>query len=478
MSLLLASLRFPRFTLAVWTVAAVVLGAGLLRLTVTTDLRVYFSQDNPQLAALVELEDKYRRNDSIFFLINADRTVYEAACLSLVHELTEAGWLLPHAFRSSSMTNYQYSRSNDDALVTRAIFGDAESTGTERVREIVAAEPPLRNALVAEDESVTGVVVLLALPETRSNAVDEAVSAARALIADVDASGCGRIMLAGSATNSVSLGEAVRNDISSLVVLSYIAITLGLLLLLRSIWATALIMIVISLTVIMTMGLFGWLGYLLSPTAGFVPSIVLTIAVADCVHIMSNYLIELEHGRSRDAAIRESLRINLAPVLLTSVTTAIGVLSLNLSDSPPYRDLGNMVASGVAIAFILSLTLLPAAIKLVPAPRKTNLFFSGQAAGKLADWIIHRHKLLIVSGGILLAVVASFVPRNVLTENWHEYFTEHFEIYHTVDIIDRKLGGIHRIYYDLETGVADGIYDPTYAQQLEAFSEWLLLQPG
>jgi predicted RND superfamily exporter protein len=58
--------------------------------------------------------------------------------------------------------------------------------------------------------------------------------------------------------------------------------------------------------------------------------------------------------------MQESLRINFQPILLTSVTTAIGFMSLNFSDAPPFRDLGNIVALGVMLAFVLSVTLLPA----------------------------------------------------------------------------------------------------------------------
>lgn len=474
-------LRHPRATLVTTVLVAILLASGIQKLTVTTDLRVYFSPDNPQLAALVELEEKYRRNDSIFFLVHAAESIYDPGCLKLIYQLTEAGWQLPFAYRSTSLSNYQYSRSNGDTLVAQMLIEDPESIDSNRassIRNIVADEPALRNSLVATDESVAGVVIVLELPETRSDAVDETVTAARQLIRNTDATACGKIMLAGSATNSVALGEAVRSDISTLVVLSYIVITVGLLLLLRSVWATALIMLVISLVVMTTMGIFGWLGYLLSPTAGFVPSIVLTIAVADCVHIVSNYLMELGQGRNKLDAIRESLRINLSPVFITSLTTAIGVLSLNLSDSPPYRDLGNMVACGVAVAFFMSLTALPAALLLTPEPKSAWLFSSGRPARALADWIIRRHKPLLIGGTAILLFVASFVGRNVLTENWHEYFTKHYEIRNAVDLIDERLGGIHRIYYDMETGRADGIYDPAYVAQLQSFSDWLLKQPG
>ncbi|MBT8145197.1 MAG: MMPL family transporter, partial [Gammaproteobacteria bacterium] len=324
---------------------------------------------------------------------------------------------------------------------------------------------------------ISGVAVLLALPDNDDKAIDRTVAAARELVATIDAGDCGRIVLAGSATNSVTLGEAIRADLQSLVVLSYLAIALTLLLLLRSLSATLLIMFVISLSVAATMGVFGWLGFVLSPTAGFVPSVVLTIAVADCVHVVSNYLIELGRGRTRDAAIAESLRINLGPVTITSLTTAIGMLSLNLSDSPPYRDLGNMVAVGVGVAFILSLTLLPAVLRLLP-PLRPPAYTLQLPIDAFADWLIRRQKALLYGGGALVLILASFLFRNELTEHWHDYFTEHFEIRSAIEVIDRNLGGIHRLYYDLESGVADGVTEPAYLQQLQEFSQWFESQPG
>ena len=452
----------------------------MLRLTVTTDLRVYFSDVNPQLAALEELEAKYGGNETLYFLVVADDSIYTRDCLRLVYDLTEAGWQLPYAFRSSSLANYRYTRSTGDTLLTSAIVEDPAAltdVSIAAIRALVADEPALADGMISDDGAVTGVAVRLAYPQGNRQAVNDAVAAGRALAASLDVSGCGRIVVAGSATNSVTLGEAVRSDIQSLVIISYLTIAAGLLLLLRSVAATVLIMIVISLSVAATMGIFGWLGYVLSPTAGFVPSVVLTIAVADCVHVVSNYLIELGHGRRRNEAIAESLRINLGPVAITSVTTAIGMLSLNFSDSPPYRDLGNMVAVGVGVAFVLSLTLLPAMMALTPALSPPR-FARQLPVTRFADWLIAHYRRILAVGIVAVAVIAAFIGRNELTERWHEYFTEHFEIRRAVDLVNDRLDGIHRLYYDLETGQANGISDPAYVADLDAFAEWLLAQEG
>ena len=110
----------------------------------------------------------------------------------------------------------------------------------------------------------------------------------------------------------------------------------------------------------------GWLGTAFSPTNAGVPIIVMAVTVAYTVHIVAMALLRLSQGLDRKAAIAESLRHNLNPVFLTTLTTAIGFLSLNASDSPPFHVLGNLVAFGVFCAFVYSMTLLPALLSILP----------------------------------------------------------------------------------------------------------------
>ena len=93
---------------------------------------------------------------------------------------------------------------------------------------------------------------------------------------------------------------------------------------------------------------------------------ILTMAIADSIHILVSMQTEIGNGFSKRDAIVESLRINFVPVMLTSLTTAVGFLSMNFSDSPPLRHLGNITAAGVTVAFLLSITFLPAAMAILP----------------------------------------------------------------------------------------------------------------
>ena len=108
-------------------------------------------------------------------------------------------------------------------------------------------------------------------------------------------------------------------------------------------------------------------------------------------------------------AIVESIRINAYPVFITSVTTAIGFLSLNASDSPPFHVLGNYVAFGVLCALIYTMTLLPALLSILPL--RVRLVQSEGTAffDRFADFVIARRTFLL---GAITLVVAVLIIRH------------------------------------------------------------------
>ena len=113
------------------------------------------------------------------------------------------------------------------------------------------------------------------------------------------------------------------------------------------------------------MGVAGWLGIPVSPPMSTAPTIILTIAIADGIHILVTLIKAMRAGASRDEALVTSLRANWQPVFLTSLTTIVGFASLNLNGVPPLQDLGNVTAVGVFAAWFFSVTFLPAFVAVV-----------------------------------------------------------------------------------------------------------------
>ncbi len=222
----------------------------------------------------------------------------------------------------------------------------------------------------------------------------------------------------------MSFRSASLEDMQTLYPAMFLAVILSLVLMLRSIPGTLSTLIIIILMVIGTMGLTGWLGITMSPPTTTVPIVIMTLAIADCVHILVNFLHGMRAGVSQREAMLESLRINLQPVFLTTLTTAVGFLSLNFSEAPPFRDLGNMAAIGVWLAFFLSITLLPALMMILPVKALRTDTRGSLAMLRLAEFVIrYKRRLLWLMGGSILFFIAQ-IPNNRLDDRFVEYFDE------------------------------------------------------
>ena len=457
------------------------IGVGIKNLKSTSDFRIYFSEDNPQLVAFETLEKTYGKQDSVYFFIQPkNKNVFSKESLTLIWELTEKSWDLPFATRVNSLTNFQHTAVDGDDLTTDYLLDDLTLLSPEKIayiKNVVLNEPSLINSVTDKKGQVTGIQVRLRLSKEKSKENIKVVAAARELRQQFEQRYPQvKINIGGSSAMGVTLGEAVALDMTTLIILSYFIIVITLLILLRSLRGMFATMLLISFSIIITMGIYGWFNYTLAPVAGWVPSILMTIAVADSVHILISYFHSLRQGMERHDALRESLRINLNPVFITSLTTIIGVLCLNFSDSPPFRDLGNMVALGVFIAFILSMTFLPALIVWLSIGSSQVKRNSSNFMDNFANWVIKQQRKLLIVMSIFVIVVSSFISNNVLTEQWHHYFDDTFEIRNTIEGINEKLTGVHYLRYLIDSGEENGIHDPDYLNTLEKFAIWLRQQ--
>jgi len=462
--------------------AVLIISFGASKLTFTSDFRTYFGPENPQLVAFENMERTFSKQDSAFFYIHAkEGDLFTHRGLSLIETFTDKGWQLPYSQRVTSLQNYQHTDVEDDDLMIDYLYYDAANLTQDdlnRIKKVTFNEPTLLHRLISEDGASTGISVRAVLPAgTTRETSREVVISARALAENMrldypefD------ILVGGSLSSNVTMGEAIKQDIENLLGLSYLVMIIIMIILLRTFSGMLLTLMIISFSVLSTMGLFGWLGFTMTPPTGFVPTAILTIAVADTIHILISYYYELAHGKSKHEAIQEALRINFSPVFITSITTVIGVLCLNTSDSPPYRDMGNMIAMGVFFAWIYSISFLPAMLALIPAPKgkiennKTTLMMS------FANFVISKYKLLFVVMAIVIIAVGSQLHRNTISERWHEFFDETFEVRNTLEATNETLGGLHRIFFVLDSQQEGGINSPEYLLQTDNFSKWLLTQ--
>ena len=476
-----------------WLVAALatllmlVVTSGARFIGVTNDYRSLFDEDNPQLAVLDALENTYTVSKAALIAVAPrgdpapEGSIFTRETLAAIEELTEAAWRTPHSTRVDSLTNYTHSEAFDDDLIVEPLVEDAASlddAGVARVRDIALSAVEIAGRLVSRDGRVGGVAVSFVLPENADAATVEITDHLDAMLAEARASHPDLAYhLTGDIVMDRAFADTTQDEMRTLAPLVFVIIVAAAAVLLRSVLGTLALVVTLVFVVNTTLGFAGWIGTVFNPANSGVPIIVMTVAVAHSVHIVAATLANMGRGLGRPEAIAESLRGNAWPVFLTTVTTAIGFLSLNASDAPPFRVLGNLVAFGVLCAFVYSMTLLPALLSILPlrAPRARAAesgFFD-----RLGDFVVARRTFLLGFVGVVTAALLSGIPRIELTDNWTQYFDERFEFRRDTDFVIENLTGMESLEYSLPAGREGGITDPPYLRAVDAFAEWLRAQP-
>lgn len=446
----------------------------------TNDYREFFSDDNPELLIFEEMQATFNKTDNVMIVIapkNGD--VFTAETLSLVEEVTEQAWQVPYSNRVDSLSNYQHTVAEDDDLIVSDLVenaADYAAADFTEVRSVALNEPLLVHRLVSPSGHVTAINVTVQLPGEKLSEVVEVVAAARAMRDSILADHPDmKVYLSGISMMDNAFGEASQNDMQSLVMAMFLVVIIVLGLLLRSITATVSTVIVIMGAIMFAMGSMGWMGLKITPPSASAPTIILTMAVADAVHLLVTFLYNLRQGQGKRDAMRDSLRINLQPIFITSITTAIGFLSMNFSDVPPFHDLGNVVAVGVMVAFVLAVTTLPALMMILPVRQKivNSAQQKQHPMDKLADLVVANHRRLLWGMGALALVLISFFPMNNLDDQFVEYFDETVQFRTDTDFVVENLNGIYDFKYSLQQGESGGVNDPVFLQQVEQFANWL-----
>ncbi|ENP8321601.1 TPA: MMPL family transporter [Vibrio vulnificus] len=483
-SLLAFSTRFSFWTLIISLIAIVATAMGAKNLYFRGDYNIFFDGSNAQLQAFDEIQTTFAKTDNIaLVLAPKSGDVFDQRTLTQIQEMTEQAWQVPYSSRVDSLANYQHTEAVDDDLLVEDLLYQSYPLTAERiakVRTIAMSEPLLVNALISEKGDVAVINITMQMPGMDETAevnevvayVEQMLSHYRAQYPDVT------IYKAGIIAMNHSFAMAAQNDSATLVPAMLLVILVFLTLMLRSFLSVLATLVVIIGAIVATLGIVGWAGMFLHVASVNVPTLIMTLAVADCVHVIASMRHFMRQGMPKAQAIHRSVTLNFVPIIITSVTTAIGFLMMNMSDSPVLRDFGNLSALGVMIACVLSVSLLPALLNLLPVR-----FSAKQAAkssdimDKLADLVVHRRNVLLPLSIVVIAGSAALIPYNKVNDESVKYFDTSSEFRQAADFMEQRISGMTTMSIAIKTHQSQGIASPEFLAVLGEFTHWLREQP-
>ncbi|GAA6184205.1 MMPL family transporter [Aliiglaciecola sp. NS0011-25] len=476
-------LNRPWLTIFLSLIFIVLCGAGAQKLAFNGDYKVYFEKDNPQRIAFEEMQAIFSKNENANILISPKTgNVFNPTTLKLIADFTEDAWQTPLSSRVDSIANFQHTWAEDDDMIVEQLILDSDKIDNalvERVKSVALVEPNLLNRLVDADGKVALVAVTVNLPDgDKTKETAEIVEFLKQLTAkyellypDHEFHHTGIVFM-----NS-AFETAAKGDASTLVPLMFVVILVVLGVLLRSFVGTFVTLLVVALSIVSTMGIGGWIGFDLTTATVNVPTLVMTLAVADCVHVIASLLYELRQGKGKLEAIETSMQLNIKPIFITSATTAIGFLTLNFSNVPALADLGTLTAIGVMIAFVMSISFLPSILRVLPIKAAKASHSGNDSFVKIGEWVIAHHKRILPFTVVVVVAAIGTSLMNKINDTPVEYFDDSAEFKIAADYQEQVLSGMTTIDFALFTEQESGINEPTSLKHIHEFSQWLKARP-
>ena len=468
------------------------LALGLPRLNFSNDISVFFSPDNPDLKAFQAMEATYAKGASVLMVVSTrdeNASLFTRENLAALQDITARAWKTPYSRRADSLTNFQYSYAEGDNLTVRDLVADdpiaMSDEAVAEVKSIALREPLLLNRLLAPDGKVTGINIPVSLPgKNPLKEQPEVADFVRALAKDAEQKYPGlRVQLTGIVMINQELADEAAHDFTTLVPIMFLFIigTLGLLL--RSVGGAACAFVVILIGNIAALGAAGFAGVELSPPVISSVNMIMVLAIAGSVHVLDSFRRAHRPGTTRAQAMRTSLEQNFKMIFFTSLTTVVGFASLNTSESPPFRELGNVVAFGVIFVWIFLHTVLAPMMVLLPGkpdPKAAGADDETHAPAmfrRLMELVTTYPARILVASSLLTLAIGSGIWRNELNDEFVKYFDSTSKFRQATDFTIARLTGFEYIEYSIDSGSPGGIADPDYLRKLDEFAKWFRTQP-
>ena len=355
----------------------------------------------------------------------------------------------------SSLSNSDNIKGNGDELDTSPIFKEAPSTaeGIARVRSDALENELFRGTLVTSDERHTIFALELNIDADDSNSQDIFLKKVKHLL-DQEIPGEEKYYIAGFPVVSTLISKTVEKDSMKLFPIVLALVILCLCLTFRTAIGVFVPLTVVTCSLIWTMGAMAYFDIPMDVISVAMPVFILSIGVADGIHMYAEYREHRRRGLSNHDAVSETLHDITKPIFVTSITTSMAFIILSMTDISQLKYFGQLVAFGTMVAFMFSIFLIPSLLLSFPqqnlgtSSEKTNkVSFLDTILFKLSDLAIHRSKTVLTVAGVLGCVALFGFSKVRVDNNPINFFQDDSDIVLATQKLDDKISG--SIYFNV-----------------------------
>jgi len=472
-------IKYRYLSIGLVLIAVCLLATGLTKLTFNPDLETYFPEGHPAVIRYNEIDDMFIPTDNLIIAVHSNEgTLFNGDSLKVIEELTKKSWTIPYSVRVDSLTNYSYVKSVNDDLIVEPFIEEAEKKSIEffeKRENLVAGEDIIYKSLISEDKKTSVVSIIVDPPgPNKEDQNSELINYILGFIEPIKESNENLdIRLLGNPYLDYISPRIVKAEMPVVMPLMLLLIFFIVFLMIRSYVAVLATFVVILMSLIATFGSIGILGSPLNQMVTTIPILIITLALADCIHLFSIYFQNRVKGISSKESMEKSLEMNIQPLFLTTISTCIGFLCLNFIEVAPLRDFGNAVAIGIGFAFIFTIFFIAPIVSFFEVKTASKVTKQTRFSTSVGSFILKNGNKLIFSITSISFLILLCIPMNELDENPTQMYAEGFTSFSSDTLwLDEKLSVTFPVNF-LATNEEGQVSDPDFLEILDKFSVWL-----
>ena len=450
---------------------------GVGGIAFSPDTEQFFPEDYPIAENHLQIEDTFYSSDSVIIALGVDEgTVFEPRILNLIEEITNKAWSTPYSIRVDSLSNFSFVRAEGDDLIVEPFIEESLEWNQEKITErsaLIEKEEQAYGTILSKDKKTTFINISIDAP--KDDVEKEYAESMEHIFSFIDPLKENYpeadIRYAGIVFVEYLSPLIIKAEMPILIPTLLFVLLLSLFILLRNVVAVIGSLTVIVFSVITSVGILGHFNTTVSQPFLMVVIVVATLAVADCVHLFNVYF-QSKLEKSAKHSIIKSLQLNLEPLLLTSLTTSIGFLCLNLAPIPALRVVANGIVIGVIAAFIFSIFFLAPLMSFFNVKASSQIENQTKLSRRVGQFSLKNRKKILWLVPLFSIFFMSFIPLNETKDNPMEFYSDRFtSVTEDTKWLAKRLGGTFLVTYEYVS--EDLISDPEYLRQLDDLTSWL-----
>lgn len=474
-----------RWLIVLMTLALVVLGGVLAgRLYKDTSANAYIEPDNPALRYRERVVETFGLKEPIVIAVRSSTTdgALSPQVLERVRLVVERLEAVPNidAERIASLVSRNAIGGGPEGLEIAPLLpsGPIDASTVSALRRALDESPIYDGILVSKDRSATIIVAELLDEKLNAQTYQDVLALTRSLPPQPNV----ELFVAGAGAITGYFSSYIDRDAGRLVPFTAIAVAIVLFCAFLTIRSAALPMFIAAATIIVTLGAMGASGVPFYAITNGMVVVLIGISVAEPMHVFGEYY---ELARDRPQATNAALVIEAManvwrPIALTSLTTVVGFFSLwATSTMPPIRYFGLFGGLGVIVAWVLTVTWLPAVMSMLPRRGSRLIRDSAtmdpvsRAARAIGTAVVRRPVTVLVVTGVLCVFAAVAATRVRVDHARIENFNSSEALYIADREINRTLAGTNPLDIVIETDRDDGVLTPETLRKIDALARYV-----